>query len=100
MRKSTFASLLILCGSTAAIAQVTTPQTDPTMQSNTIDNTTLGSPVPQTTGPTNPVPTTPTDPTRPTDSQAPTTDDTTPPDTTGTTPGTPGGTTPPGTTPR
>ncbi len=92
MRKSTLASLLILCGSSAAIAQVTQTPTDPTTQSNTIDNVTVDSPTPQTTGPTDPIPT----PTTPTE---PTTDNTTPPTTTGTPDaptGTDGAGTPPG----
>ncbi len=90
MRKSTLASLLILCGSSAAIAQVTQTPTSPTTQSNTesgvlTDNVTVDSPTPQTTGPTDPIPT----PTTPTE---PTTDDTSPPTTTGT-PDAPSGTT-------
>ncbi len=94
MRKSTLASLLILCGSSAAIAQVTQTPTSPTTQSNTesgvlTDNVTVDSPTPQTTGPTDPIPT-------PTET---TTDDTSPPTTTGTPDaptGTDGAGTPPG----
>ncbi len=94
MRKSTLASLLILCGSSAAIAQVTQTPTSPTTQSNTesgvlTDNVMVDSPTPQTTGPTDPIPT-------PTET---TTDDTSPPTTTGTPDaptGTDGAGTPPG----
>ncbi len=36
MRSKTIASLIILCGSTAAFAQMTTPTTDPTTQTNIV----------------------------------------------------------------
>lgn len=40
MRKTTLASLLILCGSTAALANVTTATTEPQTQNWTGNNTT------------------------------------------------------------
>lgn len=45
MKKATIASLLILCGSTAALAQVTTQSVDPGLQNNVTANTTVDQPV-------------------------------------------------------
>jgi hypothetical protein len=50
MRKATVASLLILCGSTAAIAHVASGPVDPATQNWTGNNTTDPAPAPTPTG--------------------------------------------------
>lgn len=44
MKKSTIASLLILCGSTAALAQVATPPNEGGLVNNTTANTSVDQP--------------------------------------------------------